>query len=469
MTSPAMSVEPDSGAPSEVQVGCKSWVYRWLTTLTLVGVAFGVLTGILCSSLEASSEVVDVVRFPGQLFIRALKAVVVPMVFSSMVSNTAVLGRTGAGNKMARLVVVYYLATTAVAGLESVALFNIFSNIFTPLKAADMHAAARVDTTVTEKLTLLDTTLSFGRDLVPDNIFDALLKNQLLGVMTFAIFFGYTLSTLPKGKLVINFSDACFEALIGMIEKVIIFTPLGVGSLVAGSIAKAQGLTTVMQNLGALFAVVMVGQAIHTFIFYPTLYACFTRKNPMRYLFGLPRAWMTAFGTSSSAATLSTTCKCCEDLGISKEVVEFACPIGCTVNMDGSALERPLVVFWIAHVAGQPIPGGIQAVVAMTSMMLSIGGSPIPSAGVSTLVLMVEAARFKFTPEVETLIAFCLAIEWLLDSVRTSVNVSGDAFGAAIIDHYVKTDLGNSKPSDVEQQQDQISFVDHVVPPASDS
>jgi len=137
--------------------------------------------------------------------------------------------------------------------------------------------------------------------------------------------------------------------------------------------------------------------------------------------------------------------------------------------MDGSALERPLVVFWIAHVAGQPIPGGIQAVVAMTSMMLSIGGSPIPSAGVSTLVLMVEAARVKFTPEVETLIAFCLAIEWLLDSVRTSVNVSGDAFGAAIIDHYVKTDLGNSKPSDVEQQQDQISFVDHVVPPASDS
>jgi len=455
MMSPANPMEPDNTAPTDVSVGCRSWVYRWLTTLTLVGVALGVLTGILCSFLGASPETVDVIRFPGQLFIRALKAFVVPMVFSSMVANTAVLGRTGAGSKMARLVVAYYLATTAVAGLEGVALFNIFSSLFTPLNAADMHAAAKVDTAATEKLTLLDTTLSFGRDLVPDNIFNALLKNQLIGVMTFAIFFGHTLSHIPKGKLVIDFFDACFEALIGMIEKVIIFTPLGVGSLVAGSIAKAQGLASVMQNLGALFAIVMVGQAIHTFIFYPTLYACFTRKNPMRYFLGLPRAWMTAFGTSSSAATLSTTCKCCEDLGVSKKVIEFACPIGCTVNMDGSALERPMVVFWIAHVAGQPIPGGTQAVVAMTSMMLSIGGSPIPSAGVSTLVLMVEAARINFTPEVETLIAFCLAIEWLLDSVRTCVNVSGDAFGAAIIDHCVREDLGASKPGDAEQQQDQ--------------
>merc|ERR1712217_809884 len=137
--------------------------------------------------------------------------------------------------------------------------------------------------------------------------------------------------------------------------------------------------------------------------------------------------------------TLSTTRKCCEDLGISKAAIDFVLPIGCTVNMDGSAVERPIVVLWIAYVAGQPIPLGQQLLVGLTSALLSIGGSPIPSAGISTLVVMLEGANVTLTPEVSMLVAFALAIEWFLDSVRTCVNVTGDTIGVAIIDHLDRT------------------------------
>jgi len=134
--------------------------------------------------------------------------------------------------------------------------------------------------------------------------------------------------------------------------------------------------------------------------------------------------------------------------------------------MDGGALGLPVVVLWIAHVAGQPIGGGMQAVVALTSMMLSIGGSPIPSTGVSTLVLAVEAAGVKLTPQVETLIAFCLALEWLLDSLRTSVNVTGDAIAAAIIHHFMVADPVSTKGCD-EEPCEQQSFVKEALPHSS--
>merc|ERR1719158_1170395 len=175
-----------------------------------------------------------------------------------------------------------------------------------------------------------------------------------------------------------------------MIQKVVLFTPIGVGSLVAGSIASSHNLGDAMGSIGMMLSIVTLGQMVHMLAFYGLVYWLFTHRNPARYFLGLSRMWLTAFGTSSSAATLSTTCQTCEDLGASRETVNFVCPIGCTVNMDGSALERPFVVLWIALAAAQPVPLHKQIMVALSSTLLSIGSSPIPSAGVSTLVLMID-------------------------------------------------------------------------------
>ena len=122
---------------------------------------------------------------------------------------------------------------------------------------------------------------------------------------------------------------------------------------------------------GFVKGVVGFAQLAHVLGTNAAIYAALTRRNPYRYLRGLPRAWLTAFGTSSSAATLSTTLECVVAMGISERTAAFVLPIGCTVNMDGSALERPIVVLWIAHVSGVPVHGARQLLVALTSALLS--------------------------------------------------------------------------------------------------
>ena len=373
-----------------------SFVSRWLTTLTIIGCSIGAGVGFICQAASAPAAVVRCIGFFGALWVRALKCLVVPMIFCSMISSVA--GRpsaTGAGKfKMSKYAVQYYSATTAIAALSGLLWFNAFSFAFAPL---DMESrlpnSTAADTSEGDGGSMLDTLLNFGFDLVPDNLFEVLLHTELLGLITFAIFFASALDTRTESAAaLLALVGACGDTFVAMIKRVILLTPIGVGSLVAGSIARAVDVGQVFSALGALLGVVVVAQLVHVFVSDAALYALLTRRNPYRYYIGLPRAWFTAFGTSSSAATLSTTTECVVALGVSEDVARFVLPIGCTVNMDGSALERPITVLWIASVSGVPLSAARQLVVAVTSALLSLGASPIPSAGVSTLVVMIEQA-----------------------------------------------------------------------------
>jgi len=253
-----------------------------------------------------------------------------------------------------------------------------------------------------------------------------------------------------RGQSVITFFSVCFDTMVIMVRAVIHFTPIGVGSLVAAALARAADLGSIFTDLGSLVGVVLLGQLFHVFVTYAGLYFGLTRKNPYRFLAGLPQVWMTAFGTSSSAATLSTTSSACEKMGVSRGVINFVLPIGCTVNMDGSALERPIVILFIAYVSQQPLDLTGQLITALTSMLLSIGGSPIPSAGLSTLVVMLSQVGIEMNPTVDIMVGLILAIEWFLDGVRTMVNCTGDSIGAAIIDHRLSATILDGKGSAAE-------------------
>merc|ERR1712151_95309 len=122
-----------------------------------------------------------------------------------------------------------------------------------------------------------------GYDLVPDNLADAFVKTQLLGIITFAIFFGYVLRSLPNASVVTQFFSTCNETFVEMIRKIIYLTPIGVGSLVAGSVAKAEDVSSIVNNLGVLLIVVVAGQLFHVFGFYSLLYLSFTKKNPFKF------------------------------------------------------------------------------------------------------------------------------------------------------------------------------------------
>jgi solute carrier family 1 (high affinity glutamate transporter) protein 1/solute carrier family 1 (high affinity glutamate transporter) protein 3 len=277
---------------SESEPQQESFIMRWLTTLTIVGVAIGVAIGILCDLANANEEWLEVIGFPGDLFIRALKVLVVPMIFCSMVTSTSQMSATGSG-VIAKWAVSFYLCTTVLAAITGLVLFNCFQFLFQKQELLPISTETSVTTTV-ESLSVVQTLLKFGHDMVPDNLFEALLTVQLLGVITFAIFFGYMLSKVPDGQSVISWFSVCFDTMVAMVRAVIIFTPLGVGSLVAKSVASAGDIGAVLNSLGALVLVVLAGQLFHVSVTYAMLYLGFTGKNPYRFLAGLPQVWMTA-------------------------------------------------------------------------------------------------------------------------------------------------------------------------------
>ena len=273
------------------------FVQRWLTTLTLIGAAVGIIAGTLCNALlhedsecgdSQPHDVVKVLSFPGLIWVRALKLMVVPMIFTSMVVSVSAVGKVhcaagskpaatlatdllthasgfvvsqlGSTNTMAALAIKFYLTTTAVAALTGITMFNIFRFSFEPLESrsaanaslvdncTDLHALERqAAAAATARLSLLDTVLNFGVQLVPDNLVEALYHSKLLGVITVGISFGYMLSisASPHKQAVINLFEACLDTFVAMIKIVILFTPLGVGSLVAGSIATSSRLMQV--------------------------------------------------------------------------------------------------------------------------------------------------------------------------------------------------------------------------------
>ena len=318
-----------------------SLLERRLTALTMAGVALGVSVGVLCQALTAPRSVVVLLRMPGRLWIRALKAMVVPMIFASMVLSTS--GSSAGTGRMSTLAVRFYLATTVIAALEGVIAFNLFSSAFRPLDddapsnstadqeqvaigAAAEAAAAPNHHNVGE--TLLDTLVTFGDDLVPENIFAAFANTQLLGVVSFGIFFGAMLgrSPSPSAHVLVQLVDAVYSTLVEMVKLVCLLTPIGVGSLVGGAVAAHQDLPEVLRNLGSLVGVALLAHATHTFVVYSALYWSFTRKSVRRFYLGLIPAWLTAFATRSSAAALATTTRCCEQMGISHAVTSCAAP-----------------------------------------------------------------------------------------------------------------------------------------------
>lgn len=417
---------------------------RNLTPLTMVSCIIGLAVGLICQACGAPSAAAKIVGFFGQLWLRALKLMVVPMIFTAILHSVATATRDTTDRStstMVSLAVGLYLTTTVIAACEGVLLFNIFAFSFAPL-SPELHEAAAVNGTgiadhvrdPNSNITALDSLIHFGFELVPDNLAELFVQSQLLGLISVAAFIGSSVHASPKGQQVVDLALALNETFVAMIKRVILLTPLGVGSLVAGSIAAAEDPGLLFRSLSSLVGVVFTGQALHTFGLYPAIYYLVRRQNPYTYFRALPRVWACAFGTSSSAATLSTTMEACKGQGVSDEVLRFVLPIGTTVNMDGGALERPCVVLWIAHVSGISVDAGRQALVAITSILLSVGASPIPSAGVSTLVLMVEQAGVPFTPGVLLATSICLSVEWLFDRVRTCVNVTGDAVVVAVVD-----------------------------------
>ncbi|CAD5220157.1 unnamed protein product [Bursaphelenchus xylophilus] len=259
-----------------------------------------------------------------------------------------------------------------------------------------------------------------------------------LGVIVMSMGFGIVLS-IPRSetKPVVEFFKGMDKVMMALVNYVMLYSPIGIMSLVVAKILDIEDLSETGKMLAMYMVTVIVGLIIHGVFTLPTIYAVLVKKNPFTFMRGLIQAWATALGTGSSSATLPMTFKCLEENnGVDKRVTRFVLPVGATINMDGTALYEAVAAIFIAQVNGIELGLGQVITVCLTATLASIGAAAVPSAGLVTMLLVLGAVGLPLDD-----VSLIVAVDWLLDRLRTSINVLGDAFGAGIVHHYVKDQL----------------------------
>ncbi|GFS78580.1 hypothetical protein NPIL_618001 [Nephila pilipes] len=264
---------------------------------------------------------------------------------------------------------------------------------------------------------------------------------NVLGLIVFCIAFGIIGGQLGEfGAPMVRFFIILNEIIMRIVIIIMWYSPFGIMSLIVGKIMAINDLAKTAEQLGLYMLTVVAGLAIHACVTLPFLYFVVTHKNPFTFFKGMLQAWVTALGTASSAATLPVTFRCLEENnGVDKRVTRFVLPVGATVNMDGTALYEAVAAIFIAQMNGIDLSAGQVISVSLTATAASIGAASVPSAGLVTMLLVLTSVGLPTED-----ISMIVAVDWLLDRVRTSINVLGDAFGAGIIHHLCRGELGHT-------------------------
>jgi len=272
--------------------------------------------------------------------------------------------------------------------------------------------------------------------LIPGNIVESAANNNLMGVIFFSMIIGLAIVRSERESVVVRFFKELGEIMMAIIGVLVLLTPIGVFSLIVPKVATID-LVTIGKYLGLMLAILIAGLVIHTFITLPLLFFTLTRRNPYVYMRNLVNVILTAFATSSSAATLPTTTKCAVEVnGVDQRVANFVLPLGATINMDGTAVKYPVMVIWLAYAQGLTLTASQQVLLAILSVMTSVGSAPIPTAGLALWVMVLNAVDVP----VNGLLGLLFGMEWLVDRMETMVNVTSDSICAGIMTHII--DLG---------------------------
>ncbi|VDN97087.1 unnamed protein product [Rodentolepis nana] len=259
-----------------------------------------------------------------------------------------------------------------------------------------------------------------------------------IGLVTFSIAFGLGIASMGKqGRLMLDFFIIMNEIIMRLVRVIMWYAPVGITFLIIGQIIAIDDLMSTVKGLGLYMLTVITGLFIHLFFTLMLMYFIICRKNPLVYMHGLFQAFFMALGTGSSSATLPVTFKCLEgNLGIDARVTRFVLPIGATVNMDGTALYEAVACIFIAQINDFNLSIGQLVTISITATLAAIGAASVPSAGLVTMVMVLTSVGLPIDD-----IALIIAVDWMLDRIRTSINVMGDAFGAGIVAHLCRDQL----------------------------
>jgi len=388
-----------------------------LHTRIFIGLVAGIPAGFILGDL------VEYIEPVGDIFLRLIRMIVVPLVFSSLFVGTASLGDIRKLGRIGIKTMGYYLCTTAIA----ITIGLILGNIFTPGNSIDQatrerlfsahqtEAAQKIDI-ASKKPDILDTLVK----IVPANPVESLAEANMLQIIFFALLLGIAVTMIPgdRGRPMINFFEALSDTMIQAVHIVMKMAPLGVFALIAVVVGRFG--TDILVSLLKYTLVVLLGLGLHVFITYFSAIRLLAGYSPRKFMRGIRPAQLIAFSTSSSSATLPVTIECCEEnLGISEKISSFVLPLGATINMDGTALYQGVAAIFIAQVYGISLTLTNQLTIVLMATLASIGAAGVPGIGIITLSII--------------LIPFD---HWIFDEAITARSIFGTVvalIGAAVI------------------------------------
>lgn len=385
-----------------------------LHTQILLAVILGIAAGLV---LGENAEHLQII---GELFIRLLKMIIVPLIMATMVSGVVSIGKFGRLGRIGAQTFIYYLVTTVLA----ISIGLVMVNLIGPGLGAQLPVAETFSATEHEPPTVT----SIIKDIIPPNLIEAMAKGDVLPVIFFSLLFGAALLAVrDKAEPVIAFFKGFDAVMMTLTGWIMALAPVGVFALMAVMIGRL-GLD-IIKPLAKYIVTVLVGLGIHACIVLPLLLKFFGSRNPFAFIRQMFSAVITAYTTASSAATLPISMECLEENAkVPNHITSFVMPIGATVNMDGTALYEAVAAMFIAQAYGVDMTFANQLMIVITATLASIGAAAIPSAGLITMVIVLRAVGLPLEG-----IGIIWGVDRLLDMFRTAVNVWGDSCGAAII------------------------------------
>ena len=394
----------------------------------IICMILGTITGIGYNTYGYSNSYsYTLIILLGDIFIRLLKMIIVPLIFTSIILGVSSIESPSKLGRLGTKTFFYYLGTSLIAILIGLTLANL---IQPGMGAVVIDQAGTFDT---DKLSSSTSILDILKRMIPINPISALASGDILGIIFFAIFFGITMNFVSTkyNAPIKDLINSIYKIILVMTQAVIKCAPLGVFGLMTKTVSNT-GLS-IFKELGLYALTIACGLSIHLFIVLPLILIIFVKTNPLNHYRAMASAMVTAFSTSSSSATLPVTMKCVKDnVKVSNEVTSFVLPMGATINMDGTALYECAGVLFIAQALGISLDAGQQFIVVITALLASIGAAGIPSAGLVMLFIVTDAVGLK-SDAVALWVGSMLAIDRPLDMFRTMVNISSDSVGAAVI------------------------------------
>ncbi|KAG6555893.1 hypothetical protein Mapa_002535 [Marchantia paleacea] len=423
----------------------KMFRMEMLLVWTVMGVVVGVALGGGLYNLKVSHTAIVLIGYPGELMIRALQELILPlMTFALMCGIFALRGtKTGSG-KVARWAITYYVISMFVAvaiGISAVYIINPGKSRPFERKEGDAKCQARTTGEVaaanssSAATTTLDSLLKLGRDLIPTNIVAAVALPNYLGLIVFAIIFAlFLLKVGERAEPIIEMIEVLNLVTIKIIHLIIITTPIGITSWIAQSILQACNLGPLIKSLGLFVATVMGSIGVHFFIALPLTVLILSRRNPIQAFKSWLPAFAMALGTSSSAATMPVTMECGVKHGCHPAIVNFVIPLGTNINRDGTALYEAVAVIFICQAHGRDLSVGQVLVIVIVATLAAIGGAAVPHGG---LVALITALQATGNSEFLSDLSYLYALDWLLAMFRTICNVWGDACATVVVDAWL--------------------------------